>query len=259
MDDSNAGGSRVCNGSYPATANSSSCAVRRPHMFGHTQQRQVRLITRPVGRRRLVQLGACLAIAGGHALPISDTIRRSASEECPSWCSSQRCGLSGNQPCCSAAASICSTCPMCDGGATVQGPVRSFGPIRTGHGDIVGAWALDNPSIVQPSMVPLDIRNTAIVPMKGSDLLLPQIQRASRRGSEGDKIKLQGSTRVIFVESGHERTGAEWGQMRIARVDLKRDSGLKLTIDLSNVPCGCIATLYLVRFPRVAACLTFSS
>ena len=51
-----------------------------------------------------------------------------------------------------------------------------------------------------------------------------------------------GDTRVYLVKD-HTRLG--WSQHEYVRLDLQRNP-LTYTLDLSNVPCGCLACVYMV-------------
>jgi hypothetical protein len=67
---------------------------------------------------------------------------------------------------------------------------------------------------------------------------------------EDGTLRIQGETRV-YLGADHRET--KWTSHRWVRLDLSHDP-LRFTIDLSNVPCGCIAHVYLVamqdpRFP----------
>ena len=53
----------------------------------------------------------------------------------------------------------------------------------------------------------------------------------------------KGDTRVYLVQDFHE---PNWDGRKYVRVDMQI-SPLRFTIDLSNVPCGCMACVYLVR------------
>ena len=62
-----------------------------------------------------------------------------------------------------------------------------------------------------------------------------------RMDSDG-KLHVTGSTRVYLVEDHRKQ---EWGEHRYHRFDLSQRE-LKFTLDVSRVPCGCIACVYLV-------------
>ena len=55
-------------------------------------------------------------------------------------------------------------------------------------------------------------------------------------------VRINGDTRVYLTDD-HRRT--RWGDSKYLRFDL-RASPLTFTLDLSNVPCGCLACVYLV-------------
>jgi hypothetical protein len=46
-----------------------------------------------------------------------------------------------------------------------------------------------------------------------------------------------------FVE---DYTGMSWAELKYTRFDLRAEP-LTFTLDLSNVPCGCLPCVYLVR------------
>ena len=82
----------------------------------------------------------------------------------------------------------------------------------------LGFWALDDP----------DWHNKVV----------PQV--------EDGALTLHGDTRVFMVKEAYEPGGAGWDDYTYARHDLTVGGGLKFTLDVSNVPCGCIACVYLV-------------
>ncbi|KAL3926462.1 MAG: hypothetical protein SGPRY_003287 [Prymnesium sp.] len=56
-------------------------------------------------------------------------------------------------------------------------------------------------------------------------------------------LEIQGDARAYLVQDHTVYTG--WGDHRYVRIDLHR-SPLQFTLDVSNVPCGCLACVYLV-------------
>ena len=54
-------------------------------------------------------------------------------------------------------------------------------------------------------------------------------------------FRLQGNSRAMLV---HDHKVNAWSKHAYVRVDLR--DGLTFTLDLSNVPCGCLACVYLV-------------
>ena len=50
-------------------------------------------------------------------------------------------------------------------------------------------------------------------------------------------VRINGNTRVYLVDDHRRNT---WGEVSYVRMDLRR-SPLSFTLDLSNVPCGCLA------------------
>ena len=60
---------------------------------------------------------------------------------------------------------------------------------------------------------------------------------------ENGKLTVQGDTRVYLVEDHRE---TEWDYHKYVRIDLQ-SFPLRFTLDLSNVPCGCLACVYLVK------------
>ena len=59
---------------------------------------------------------------------------------------------------------------------------------------------------------------------------------------EGDMLRVHGDNRMYLVED-HRQT--IWGTHKYVRLDLNAEP-LKFTLDLSGVPCGCLACVYLV-------------
>ena len=54
------------------------------------------------------------------------------------------------------------------------------------------------------------------------------------------KLRVQGDSRVYLVKEYHRN---EWSDHRYVRFDLQE--GLSFDLDLSNVPCGCLACVYV--------------
>ena len=61
----------------------------------------------------------------------------------------------------------------------------------------------------------------------------------------GGTLKIQGDTRAYLVQD-HTRTN--WNEHKYVRYDLSRNP-LQFTMDLSGVPCGCLACVYVVAMP----------
>jgi hypothetical protein len=86
--------------------------------------------------------------------------------------------------------------------------VASYGPVP-----IVGpraGWVVENPSSVPPIV-------------------------------NAGALHIIGDARLYLME---DYTASTWGTRKYARFDLR--TALSLSVDLSAVPCGCIATVYLV-------------
>ena len=56
-------------------------------------------------------------------------------------------------------------------------------------------------------------------------------------------LKIQGDARAYLVQDFTKNDG--WGEHKYVRIDLEK-SPLRFELDLSNVPCGCLACVYLV-------------
>ena len=56
------------------------------------------------------------------------------------------------------------------------------------------------------------------------------------------QFSLQGDSRAMLV---HDHTAANWASHKYVRFDLA-ERPIRFTLDLSNVPCGCLACLYFV-------------
>lgn len=54
-------------------------------------------------------------------------------------------------------------------------------------------------------------------------------------------VTVRGDTRIYLVEDFH---GATWPQHQYVRLDLRKS--ISFDLDLSGVPCGCLACVYLV-------------
>ena len=59
---------------------------------------------------------------------------------------------------------------------------------------------------------------------------------------DDDVLTMRGDSRLYLVE---DHTRSSWDEHKYARVDL-RQNPLIYTLDLSGVPCGCLACVYLV-------------
>ena len=55
-------------------------------------------------------------------------------------------------------------------------------------------------------------------------------------------LTIIGDSRVYLVQ---DYTKHAWGEHKYIRIDMSKDP-LRFTLDLSNVPCGCLACIYLV-------------
>lgn len=55
-------------------------------------------------------------------------------------------------------------------------------------------------------------------------------------------VRINGDTRVYLVDDHRRRV---WNEMKYVRLDLQK-APLTFTLDLSGVPCGCLACVYLV-------------
>ena len=56
-------------------------------------------------------------------------------------------------------------------------------------------------------------------------------------------LKVQGDARAYLIQDHTQNDG--WGEHQYVRIDLEK-SPLRFMLDLSNVPCGCLACVYLV-------------
>ena len=112
------------------------------------------------------------------------------------------------------------------GGVPIFGPRESPRPPGSTFGPVPGAvagspnagWAVDNNGDAAPSVV------------------------------EG-AVRVMGDSRVYLIND-HTKAGAansspDWAALSYSRLDLHK-SPLSFTLDLSNVPCGCLACVYLV-------------
>ena len=62
-------------------------------------------------------------------------------------------------------------------------------------------------------------------------------------------LTVRGNTRMYLVQ---DASGATWGSHQYERIDLHAQP-LRFTLDLSAVPCGCLACVYLVAMKDPAA------
>jgi hypothetical protein len=62
---------------------------------------------------------------------------------------------------------------------------------------------------------------------------------------EAGGFRVIGNTRAYLVQDARAQG---WAQQRYARFDLMAEP-LRMTVDLSQVPCGCLACVYLVAMP----------
>jgi hypothetical protein len=60
---------------------------------------------------------------------------------------------------------------------------------------------------------------------------------------EGNTVKIQGDTRIFLVED-YQKSGSSWGNHKYERFDLLGKT-MTFTLDLSNIPCGCISCVYV--------------
>ena len=56
-------------------------------------------------------------------------------------------------------------------------------------------------------------------------------------------LHVQGNSRLYLVQDHRQRF---WQDHKYVRLDLQRDP-LSFTLDLSQVPCGCLACVYMVK------------
>ena len=94
------------------------------------------------------------------------------------------------------------------------------GPVRSAHPDFLDAgWVSDHVPLSEGQV--FDVTET----------------------KAGGKLRVQGDSRLYLVQDYKE---TEWSRHRYARVDLRKHP-LSFTLDLSQVPCGCLACIYLVQ------------
>ena len=62
-------------------------------------------------------------------------------------------------------------------------------------------------------------------------------------------LRVQGNSRLYLVQ---DYQPAKWEEHKYIRLDLRRDP-LSFTLDLSNVPCGCLACVYMVKMKDPSA------
>ena len=62
-------------------------------------------------------------------------------------------------------------------------------------------------------------------------------------------LRVQGDSRLYLVQD-YQQT--QWQDHKYMRLDLNKDP-LRFTLDLSNVPCGCLACVYMVKMKDPAA------
>ena len=94
---------------------------------------------------------------------------------------------------------------------------QAFGPLD-GVGTALAGWAVDDPDRHRPKPPVVD----------------------------GDTLRLFGDTRVYLVA---DHTQSEWSDHDYLHM-LHDGREMSFTLDLSRVPCGCIATVYLVQMDR---------
>ena len=58
----------------------------------------------------------------------------------------------------------------------------------------------------------------------------------------GGKLRVKGDSRLYLVQNHKE---SEWANHKYMRIDMSKDP-LSFTLDLSGVPCGCLACVYMV-------------
>ena len=60
---------------------------------------------------------------------------------------------------------------------------------------------------------------------------------------QNDRLTVKGDSRLFLVQDFNQ---SRWDDHKYVRLDLQQAS-LRFTVDVSNVPCGCLAMVYLVK------------
>jgi hypothetical protein len=86
-------------------------------------------------------------------------------------------------------------------------------------------------------------------PVPGADARYPNVGWATEHykkvapSMKDGVLKVQGNSRVYLVQDWQE---LYWERHKYVRLDLHHNP-LSFTLDLSNVPCGCLACVYMVK------------
>ena len=93
---------------------------------------------------------------------------------------------------------------------------------------------------------------TAYGPISGEVSNAPSAGMAVHYGEghlDHGEFRIVGNSRAYLVR---DHTATRWAHHHYVRLNLEA-SPLQLTLDLSNVPCGCLACLYLIAMPEPVA------
>ena len=68
-----------------------------------------------------------------------------------------------------------------------------------------------------------------------------------RPAASGSELRITSDTRVYLVKDAAQ---THWAAHKYERIDLRSGAPMRFTLDLSQVPCGCLACVYLVAMPE---------
>jgi len=152
---------------------------------------------------------------------------------CPGWCSSWTCDGSAW---CSGGA-VPSPCTTCD---NKGGDCPSWCESPTWSGCEACAEGTKSDEVVKSAGVP-NARAYGPVAESSAGWVVENAKHHAPQVSAGE-VTISGDTRVYLVQ---DHSAISWQDHKYVRFDLHEEP-LDLTVDLSNVPCGCLACLYLV-------------
>lgn len=145
---------------------------------------------------------------------------------CPRWCDTWTCG--GEAWCLGSPTARPEPCKPCfpgGAGANGVGAAPGAGDAATGTGEA-------------PAFGPI----SSVSPRAGWVVDHGHVS-VSGAGFDDGSVTISGDTRAYLVE---DYTRSSWRTHKYSRVDLSRTQPLTFRVDLSNVPCGCLACVYLV-------------
>ena len=173
----------------------------------------------------------------------------SAARACPDWCGSWHCDGSawcanGNKPgpCAACSGGGGGSCASWCAGWSCDGDWCRGGRVPP-QCDGCGASA-----IIGVASTASEGKAVGPVASTNAGWVVDHAKNSSPRVSDGT-LTVTGDTRVYLVV---DHNGVTWGDHKYVRFDLHK-APLEFEADLSNVPCGCLACVYLVAMKDPSA------